>query len=184
MLINLVFFGVFNHRLYWPDRSHRDHANFPSIQAHRAAAAAEETAKLAKGAINSMKVGEFLRQKIWVNYFTTEACSPAWNHGFYMGKHPLLWPCEAARFRWVKYYDLLKDVDRIWLRKATPQVSSNMAGIAPNSMRLYIDFMGKVPWNTSWFCVHGCNLFMENMSIFYEEYEDTFIETNTLWTNI
>jgi len=29
----------------------------------------------------------------WVNLITTEPCSPEpWNHGLYMGNHPLLWP--------------------------------------------------------------------------------------------
>jgi len=35
--------------------------------------------------------------KIWVNFITTEACSPEpWNPGLFEGNHPLLWPYNSG----------------------------------------------------------------------------------------
>ena len=44
---------------------------------------------------------------IWVNFITTEACSPEpWNHGLFQGNHPQM----AALFSLVKYFYLTRIV--------------------------------------------------------------------------
>ena len=47
-----------------------------------------------------MKPGEThpkAMHQFWVNFITTEPCSPEpWNHGLFEGHHPLLWPQDSG----------------------------------------------------------------------------------------